>query len=145
MAAESFPLPPTRTDVSSKLKARLPSSVYSELATPANAPSSSHTVSHSAGCLYSRPHWVIDSRGGIIEPQEERNSAATLWGHETASRRELSICKVTQADMTPVQIARALVRHTQTCARSHLLAAMLADAQFRFRPNENTRFWLGCF
>ncbi len=94
----SFPLTPQLTHCRSKVKARRPSSVCSELVTLTNnhppsthTPSLTSTYTHthrlSAGHLYSRPHWVIDSCGGIIKLQEEREESK-LWGRTTASRRE---------------------------------------------------------
>ncbi len=120
-STESFPLTPQLTHTLPKLKAQLPSSVYFELVTLANTPppSLSHTPSLSAGCLYSRPHWVIDSRGGIIEPREEREGGDALRSSNSKQKRESNICKVTQADVTPVHTARPV--HTHTHTRIHIL------------------------
>lgn len=77
---------------------------------------------------------MIDSRGGIIEPREEREGGEAL--RSSKQKREFNICKLTQTDATPVQTARASARiactHTRTRTHSHLLAAMLEA-----HPNEN--------
>ena len=76
---------------------------------------------------------MIDSRRGRGEGEARRSS-------NSKQERDFNICKVTQADMTPVQTARAHI-HTH----SHLLAAMLEATHCGLHPNENIRFWPVCF
>ena len=91
---------------------------------------------------------MIDSRRGIIELREEREGGEAPRSSNGKQKREFNICKVTQADVTPVHTARASARTSHTHTHSHALTCwqpcwkpLTADSM----RMKTLRFWPGCF